>query len=1119
MFGAHSCDSTDFDSGSHFRKQKIDTMERVSADDHPLSTVGRSSLRSNATGPGRAASQAGTSNSEHRTHAHYQSRTPSASLIQSAVRSVLDDATPSTIVSDDRSEGGSFVDVDPVASGYSYTSSPALDSLKIERLPPIPDTQDRKRFIGCLAAVLASAYDYDEPDCQTMSDVESSSKGSFAYLDFVEDDEADQNNDGDRSFGYARSSISYSFEDSSDIGSAFDETSEGRRQEKAKQRSSNMSTGSLRPPTWGKSAKEKEERARQRNRRRRYELCCELLMTSAELLLLEKSVARGFLPMLSQILFPRPKIKPSKVNTRGNLPPQSMNRVGSYSAPSSPAEKVQLAKQASSSFTIDGYETVELRTETGPPKDTERTLDYEAEELDREDVLRPFLESLTPGSGFRCLSMLLLQHLLTSSVGYDARIRHVLKKLGVLVLVHDMGNDPVEQELLHGNDEGNSSSFKELLTHAARKFESLEHSIARRLIRLSKTKPGKKTNNGVGMGDNGRNKDVGFTKEKLMRGVKIGSAGIVAGTLFALTGGLAAPGIAAGVAAVAGSTAAATAAVVTLTSTAVVTTIFGVGGGSLAAYKMQRRTQGLTEFEFRKELTDLTRSRGSKEQRNASSEPEAQLFTTICISGWLRDKYDYQRPWGLHPNKPRLVDRLELLERFYSVFRPDYLPNCTRILSSWKGEESGLWGILREKYGRDPDHLFPLSDGPRLRGNLTLDQEEVLDLMFVELGYNSVAPSRDPIHKNQQTPFERLREGWHEHQHDKSTMNHNPSGTYDSLHGPSRNSFHVQRGSSREGGDIAMDHDRNEENDASEEGDYQPPKHLSTVWDYATTYGGELYTVRWESTLLKTICDCVMDLAMDVVSGATRQILKATILSTLLAAVVLPSYLLNVANMIDGDWTLAVERADEAGKELARTLLFSRAGQRPVTLVGFSFGARVIYACLKELARLQDEWEDLQEMKRKEEKRSSVDEHHFSKLSKKFNGMREPSSVVEDAVIMGLPNHLSLPSWKACRLVVAGRLVNCYSTKDLILSLMFQAKRFSPGVQSILKPVCGTCEVNEAGVENIDVSDLVQGHQDYCLLTGRILERVKFGEPLRQRKCSEDISVDGESGPAKQLQF
>lgn len=53
-----------------------------------------------------------------------------------------------------------------------------------------------------------------------------------------------------------------------------------------------------------------------------------------------------------------------------------------------------------------------------------------------------------------------------------------------------------------------------------------------------------------------------------------------------------------------------------------------------------------------------------------------------------------------------------------------------------------------------------------------------------------------------------------------------------------------------------------------------------------------------------------------------------------------------------------------------------------------------------------------------------------------------------DAIMMGMPNHVSLKSWEACRRVVAGRLINCYSRKDMILSLMFQLKR----MQGILRP-------------------------------------------------------------------
>jgi hypothetical protein len=101
-------------------------MERLVAEDHPLSSPGN--------------------NIDHSTiFRNSQQRSPAASLIQSAARSILDDGTPSTAVSVDGSESCSGADG---TFGPSRTSaSPTLSSLQIETIPALPDENDRKRFV------------------------------------------------------------------------------------------------------------------------------------------------------------------------------------------------------------------------------------------------------------------------------------------------------------------------------------------------------------------------------------------------------------------------------------------------------------------------------------------------------------------------------------------------------------------------------------------------------------------------------------------------------------------------------------------------------------------------------------------------------------------------------------------------------------------------------------------------------------------------------------------------------------------------------------------------------------------------------------------------------------
>jgi hypothetical protein len=35
------------------------------------------------------------------------------------------------------------------------------------------------------------------------------------------------------------------------------------------------------------------------------------------------------------------------------------------------------------------------------------------------------------------------------------------------------------------------------------------------------------------------------------------------------------------------------------------------------------------------------------------------------------------------------------------------------------------------------------------------------------------------------------------------------------------------------------------------------------------------------------------------------------------------------------------------------------------------------------------------------------------------------------------------------------------------------------------------------GVENLDVSDIISNHADYCLLPGEILKRVRYAQPVK----------------------
>jgi hypothetical protein len=262
------------------------------------------------------------------------------------------------------------------------------------------------------------------------------------------------------------------------------------------------------------------------------------------------------------------------------------------------------------------------------------------------------------------------------------------------------------------------------------------------------------------------------------------------------------------------------------------------------------------------------------------------------------------------------------------------------------------------------------------------------------------------------------------------------------------------------------------------------------VWDWNRLYATDLHTVTWESKMLSSLCHIVENLAIEVSSQATKVALQFSVVGAILSAVAIPSALLTATKLIDDPYQIVILRADEAGRELAKCLLQSDE-RRPVTLVGFSFGARVIYSCLRELAYQQDIWEEARAAK---EPSDAFDEGgktiSFGMKRKSFTNFaydREPASLIADVIFIGLPRVIDKKVLTSCRRVTGGRLVNCYTTNDWLLSLMFVARAGTP---------CGVKPVSDVpGLENYDVTHFVESHTNYADAIPGILQHVRFAEP------------------------
>jgi hypothetical protein len=230
-------------------------------------------------------------------------------------------------------------------------------------------------------------------------------------------------------------------------------------------------------------------------------------------------------------------------------------------------------------------------------------------------------------------------------------------------------------------------------------------------------------------------------------------------------------------------------------------------------------------------------------------------------------------------------------------------------------------------------------------------------------------------------------------------------------------------------------------------------------WWREVVPSGEEHVLIWETRMLAQLHKGMREFVWNEASRyAIDELIKHTALAGLTTAAALPMTVLDAARKLDNPWQMAVFHAQEAGQLLANVLLSRPQGSRPITLLGYSMGARVIFHCLEAL------------------------------YAKGEAGL----GIVENAVLLGAPLGRNAEKWKVARAVVAGRLINGYSTRDWVLHFLFRSKAWELGLAGV-SPVEG----EGVGVENVDLTEMVPGHLLYPKSLPNILQALRLeGEAL-----------------------
>ena len=231
-------------------------------------------------------------------------------------------------------------------------------------------------------------------------------------------------------------------------------------------------------------------------------------------------------------------------------------------------------------------------------------------------------------------------------------------------------------------------------------------------------------------------------------------------------------------------------------------------------------------------------------------------------------------------------------------------------------------------------------------------------------------------------------------------------------------------------------------------------------WVSVRVQGWDRLCLEWEEKELAAMSNGMSAyLSQSAVKNALAGGAMHTALAGVVSALAFPVTLIAAADVIDNAWSVINHRVEKVADVLAH-LITKRTGwsRRPLSLIGFGLGAKIIFkACENLHAR----------------------------------GMR---GAIEHCILIGAPVTSSASAWSKLRAVSAGRLVNVYSESDWIIKLLHRDGVIASGAAG-LKPV-GVDETH-LEVENVDAAAKlgIYAQSDYAGRMEDILTELGVGSP------------------------